>query len=231
MWKACWVFLQKLTGPFCSSSAKPTKPKRLDRRFISAHSLSPSQGKGLGGTSPAPMPPVSRNLNSSGSTVWSMFACTETDTPLNRRNGRKHGSEASDARRTTCSLCQADLPLSFPSCLTQTGTSLLLQLIADAANSGNGQEVDASRLAGLKGCQLSVWQWRYLDGDTEHEAEEELVLLKQAPAYVAVQGVGHILHKGADPASQNVRRRCLNHSTLGCRHESSSRLTSNHRPK
>ena len=34
----------------------------------------------------------------------------------------------------------------------------------------------------------------YLDGNAQHEAEEELVLLKQAPADIAIQGVCHILH-------------------------------------
>lgn len=44
----------------------------------------------------------------------------------------------------------------------------------------------------------------YLDGDAEHEAEEQLVLLEQAPAYVAVQGVGHIFHKGGDACRQHI---------------------------
>ena len=66
---------QGLTGSLCNSSAKPTKLRKLDSRFISAQSLSPSQGRGLGGTSPALIPPVSRNLNSSMSTVLSMLAC------------------------------------------------------------------------------------------------------------------------------------------------------------
>ena len=38
----------------------------------------------------------------------------------------------------------------------------------------------------------------HLDGDAQHEAEKQLVLLKQAPAYIAVEGVGHKLHKGGN---------------------------------
>ena len=52
-------------------------------------------------------------------------------------------------------------------------------------------------------------QGYYLDGDAEHEAEEELVLLEEAAADVAVQGVGDILHQGAYPGSQHIRGRRL----------------------
>ena len=42
----------------------------------------------------------------------------------------------------------------------------------------------------------SVWRWFEpdLDRDAEHEAEQKLVLLKQAAADVTVEGVRHILH-------------------------------------
>jgi len=81
------VIRQGLTGSLCNSSAKPTKPRKLDSRFISAQSLSPSHGRGLGGTSPALIPPVSKNLNSSMSTVLSMLACIghRDKRPLNRQ--------------------------------------------------------------------------------------------------------------------------------------------------
>ncbi|KAA6419885.1 MAG: hypothetical protein FRX49_10076 [Trebouxia sp. A1-2] len=66
---------QGLTGSLCNSSAKPTKLRKLDSRFISAQSLSPSQGRGLGGTSPALIPPVSRNLNSSIQDLMCSVGC------------------------------------------------------------------------------------------------------------------------------------------------------------
>lgn len=70
----------KLTWSCWTCSAKPEKARKWDRRFISAHSLSASQGSGLGGMSPALMPPVSRNLNSSMFTVFSMLACKSQET-------------------------------------------------------------------------------------------------------------------------------------------------------
>ena len=92
--------------------------------------------------------------------------------------------------------------------------SLLPQHIAGAADHSLRQEATGRHERVSVHCR----QWRYLDGDTEHEAEEELVLLKQAAAYIAVQGVGHVLHQAVDPGSQHVRRRCLRHTRLGCKH-------------
>ena len=37
-----------------------------------------------------------------------------------------------------------------------------------------------------------------LDRDAEHEAEQQLVILKQAAADIAVEGVRHIFHQGVD---------------------------------
>ena len=55
----------------------------------------------------------------------------------------------------------------------------------------HGHDVDdKSRL-------IAVMQ-HYLDGDTQHEAEQQLVLLKQAPADIAVEGIGDVGHQIGD---------------------------------
>ena len=47
-------------------------------------------------------------------------------------------------------------------------------------------------------------QAAYLDRDAQHEAEQQLVLFKQAAAHVAVQGVGDVSPQVADARGQSV---------------------------
>lgn len=44
----------------------------------------------------------------------------------------------------------------------------------------------------------------HLDGDAQHEAEEQLVLLEQAAADIAVQRVCDVCHQVADPCRQCI---------------------------